>query len=82
MFKYQLISLQKVDKPEFVVIGTLYHYVIANKFNQISGYRSGTQVEVKQHINEVIERLDKKLIDLTGANNRQVYKVADLSSYI
>lgn len=82
MFNYQLISLHQIDNTEFEVNNTLYHYIIANEFNQINGYRSGSQVDVEQHINVILQRLNQRLADSHGSFIKQVYRADDLSSIL
>jgi len=73
MFQYQLISFEAIDPPLSDKQGDWYQYVIANKFNRITGYRSGKREEVKDYIHMVMDYQNKKLFINTGNFEKQNY---------
>jgi len=60
MPKYQVTEFKKMPAPNNSNEANWFSYIISNNINHISGYRQGSQHEVKQYLNETILRLNKK----------------------
>lgn len=77
MFQYQLISFQSIDPLDNDNQKDWYQYVIANKFNRITGYRSGKQEDVKDYIKMVVDYQNKKLFINNGGFDKQTSTEAE-----
>jgi len=77
MFQYQLISFQSISPPDTDNQNDWYQYVIANKFNRITGYRSGKQEDVKEYIKMVMDYQNKKLFINNGGFDKQSFTEAE-----
>ena len=80
MFQYQLISFQPIDPPDNNNQNDWYQYVIANKFNRITGYRSGKREDVKEYIKMVMDYQNKKLFINTTGFDKQSF--TEVESYL
>ena len=77
MFQYQLVSFQPIEPPDSDSGNDWYQYVIANKFNRITGYRSGKREDVIDYINMVMDYQNKKLFINNGGFEKQSFSEAE-----
>lgn len=67
MFEYQLTLFNKVNAFEWDNGENWYQYEIANYYNRITGYRSGTKEDVLDYVNMIIECQNRKLFINSGS---------------
>lgn len=71
MFEYQLTQFNKVNAFEWDNGENWYQYEIANYYNHITGYRSGTKEDVLDYVNMIIEYQNRKLFINSGSFVKQ-----------
>lgn len=63
---YQVMSVTKTEPPEGAASGTWYRYELARGTATITGYRQGTQKEVKRAAEEIARGLNERRFPRKG----------------
>jgi len=61
MQPYRLFNLEKTLPPSKARSKRWYRYTISNGINEINGYRSGTEKEVREFTKDCIKHLNKDI---------------------
>lgn len=72
---FRLASLKETDAPNGCA-GTWYRYVIMQGTNEITGLRSGPEVEVTDLVRDMVERLNERRIGKTKPRGKPVQATA------
>lgn len=60
--RFSIVSIEKCAPPEGMPGKNWYCYVVGDKGNKITGYKSGTLKNVTQHVEEFTEGLNERSV--------------------
>jgi len=61
MLDYDIVAVEEAVAPAGIADGKWHRYIIANRINSITGYRSGSRREVTEYARACVGRLNAKL---------------------
>ncbi len=71
---YAITSITKADPPDGAEGNNWLCYVIEQGSNRIRGYRQGTQVAVREAVEEIVEQLNERRLGKRGRVNQAPVK--------
>lgn len=60
--RFSIVSIEKCTPPKGMAGQNWYRYIVGDKGNKITGYKSGTLKKVTQHVEEFTEGLNERSV--------------------